>query len=204
MIKDWKNKDYETYIKFLWKKHGKVEGDYFTNEEKLTKNTKIPRGKDGLYIHHIDEDKAIMLSTPAYIKKFGYPFDFQKAERLVYCDLMEHMVLHMMIVKKDIETKGKNRFHKQFLVGSGGIFNFMLPELLDIYSGIEYKQPWKQEVIKQVIDKKDELIEVIKQLKKLGYNDEFIFRNKSFMPNIKIWPRDNNDKLVEELKEITA
>ncbi|WP_051437270.1 hypothetical protein [Williamsoniiplasma lucivorax] len=70
-------------------------GNYFLDQEWTKKNTKITRGKDGLNIHHLDEDKAIMLSTSAFAQE--NPYDWQKAERLVYCNLLEHLVLHIKI-----------------------------------------------------------------------------------------------------------
>lgn len=36
-------------------------------------------------------------------------------------------------------------------VGVGGIYNFLVPELNDIYSGIKYKQPWKQKVVENIL-----------------------------------------------------
>ncbi|WP_234013784.1 hypothetical protein [Mesoplasma florum] len=87
--------NYDECVDFLLKKYGFVPGDYFLDLECTKKNTKITRGKEGLYIHHIDEDKAILLSTPAWARKNS--FEYQKAHRLVYCNLLEHLVLHIKI-----------------------------------------------------------------------------------------------------------
>ena len=51
--------------------YGKAKGDYFLTETCASKNKKITRTSEGLYCHHIDEDKAIMLSTDKFaIKKY--------------------------------------------------------------------------------------------------------------------------------------
>ena len=132
-IKELLNMNYYDCCNFLKDKYGYVKKNYFTNEtcKYVTQSNK--RGKEGLYIHHIDEDKAIMLSTKEYALK--NPFSYQLDDRLVYCNLLEHLVLHIKI----IEYPHPNR-NKDELVGVGGIFNFMVPELNDIYSGIIYKQ----------------------------------------------------------------
>ncbi|WP_375317597.1 hypothetical protein [Spiroplasma endosymbiont of Virgichneumon dumeticola] len=123
----------------------------------MTKKTQgITRGKEGLYIHHIDEDKAILLSTPEWARIS--PFDYQKADRLVYCNLLEHLVLHIKIFEYPHPNK-----NPMMAVGVGGIYGFIVPELNDIYSGIQYKQPWKQQVIKNIISLKNEYFKCIKK-----------------------------------------
>jgi hypothetical protein len=125
---------YQDVIKNLKEKYGVVPKNYFTDETCTKKTQGISRGKEGLYIHHVDEDKAILLSKLEFARK--NPFDFQKADRLVYCNLLEHLVLHIKIV--EYSNNNKNRFEE---VGAGGIYAFIVPELNDIYSGIKYKQP---------------------------------------------------------------
>ncbi len=47
---------------------------------------------DGLLCHHIDENKAELLSTPEFASL--HPITYQSADRLVYCDYIEHFLLH--------------------------------------------------------------------------------------------------------------
>lgn len=140
--------DYEECCKFLKKKYGKIKEPYFLNEKCISTNPRIKRAIEGLYIHHIDEDKAIMLSEKEAAK--NNPWAYQQGDRLVYCNLLEHLVLHIKIMEYP------NPDRPGTIVGEGGVFDFIIPELNDIYSGIQYEQPWKQAVIKQVIDKLDD------------------------------------------------
>lgn len=88
-----KNYDYSTYCKYLLEKYGAVGGDYFTPT--FSQNMAIKRADEGLYIHHIDEDKVANLSDYDVAK--ANSFDYQRAERLVYADLFEHILLHILI-----------------------------------------------------------------------------------------------------------
>ena len=53
------NYKYADYCQYLPTKHGFVGGDYFTLG--FSQNMAIKRTSEGLYIHHIDEDKVANL-----------------------------------------------------------------------------------------------------------------------------------------------
>ncbi|USS92963.1 hypothetical protein M8332_04980 [Fructilactobacillus ixorae] len=122
--------DYQSAVKSLLNKYGKSTKDYYSekmyvdflkeNRKTLIKTKEISRTDEGLYIHHIDEDKYIQLSTPKIIKSFGYPFTVQKADRLVYCNLIEHSILHTLISR---EADG--------LQGRGGYWAFIRPTIIE-------------------------------------------------------------------------
>lgn len=101
---------YDEYVKYLLHKYGKSKYDYFCDEGCKIRDKRGIRTCDGLFQHHIDEDKAILLSTTEYAlqQSFGY----QKADRLVYCNLLEHLLLHIKIVEE--------KFSENNLVGMGG------------------------------------------------------------------------------------
>ena len=88
-----KNYDYSTYCNHLLEKYGAVDGDYFTPT--FSQNMSIKRTEEGLYIHHIDEDKIANLSDYDVAKVNS--FEHQRAGRLVYADLFEHILLHILI-----------------------------------------------------------------------------------------------------------
>lgn len=88
-----KNYDHSTYCNHLLEKYGVVGGDYFTST--FSQNMTIKRADEGLYIHHIDEDKVANLSN--YEVARANSFDYQKADHLVYADLFEHILLHILI-----------------------------------------------------------------------------------------------------------
>lgn len=81
------SKDYDECCVYLLNKYGEATDDYFSElsykrfkngENKAPTKRKITRTNEGLYVHHIDEDKQIMIANPHAIKKFDIPFTFQK------------------------------------------------------------------------------------------------------------------------------
>lgn len=85
---------YDDQITYLLGKYGRAKNDYFDSESCQRKN-KISRTSEGLYCHHIREDVAYNLSDPRDACR--NPFEYQKAENLVYCNILEHLSLHIKI-----------------------------------------------------------------------------------------------------------
>jgi hypothetical protein len=90
--------NYDQYVSYLLKKYGPAQYDYFCNESCKTKNSKVSRTKEDLFCHHIDENKEVLLSTPEIAKL--HAFKYQKKDRLVYCNILEHLLLHIKIVQE--------------------------------------------------------------------------------------------------------
>lgn len=190
------NKTYDEVVQYLLEKYGPIKEDYFLDETYKEPNRSIKKGNEGLFIHHIDEDKGIMLSNPEIIKYFDFPFEWQKAERLVYCDLLEHLLLHVKIQEYPNINK-----HPNCDVGIGGTLNFIIPELNDIYSGIKYKSFWKKRVIENVINRKEDYFLILNKLKELGVTFEEFSSVKSLPQNKFIWDSENNEKLLKEIEK---
>lgn len=95
---------YEQYVSYLLIKYGSAKYDYFCNESCRSKNSKISRSKEGLFCHHIAENKEILLSTPDIART--HPFDYQKSHNLVYANYLEHLLLHIKIVEEDKSHSG--------------------------------------------------------------------------------------------------
>lgn len=110
--------NYSAYCDYLLEKYGKVDGDYFSSN--FTPNMSIKRSEEGLQIHHIREDVATNLSNVEFAKEQS--FDFQRAENLVYANLIEHLFLHILIGE---QNKG---------FGYGGA-QIIIAKLNDIYNG---------------------------------------------------------------------
>ena len=87
---------YEELVEYLLKKYGPATCDYYLNDVDYNIDHRISRLNEGIYCHHIDEDKANLLSEPRAAAKA--PYEWQKKERLVYCNLLEHLILHLKIV----------------------------------------------------------------------------------------------------------
>lgn len=95
--------NYETLVGYLKAKYGVAQCDYFTNATCNTKSKRITRTKEGLFCHHIDEDKGCNLGDSNFARE--QPYEYQKAERLVYCNYLEHLLLHIRI--------GKDKYWKE-------------------------------------------------------------------------------------------
>ena len=89
-----KNLTYLEYCDYLQQKYGIGLSDYMTKS--WNKNSKVTRTKDGLLAHHKYEDHAIMLSTKEFAMQ--NPFEWQLAKNIVYCDYLEHLFLHILIL----------------------------------------------------------------------------------------------------------
>lgn len=146
--------NYDELVQFLLKKYGPAKYDYFMNELCTTKNKKVSRTSEGLYCHHIDEDKEIMLSNDTLAKRC--PFAYQKADRLVYCNILEHFLLHILIYEK---TKNSDPG-----LGIGGAVAFICHQLNDLYGGYEYKKEWMIRCMSLVKDDYDSYIVMLRRL----------------------------------------
>ena len=145
---------YDELVSFLLKEHGPAKYDYFTNELCNSKNKKVSRTSEGLYCHHIDEDKEIKLSDDKLARQ--YPFAYQKADRLVYCNILEHFLLHILIYEK---TKNSNTG-----LGINGAIAFMCPQLNDLYGGYEFKKEWIIRCMSWVKNDYDSYIVMLRRL----------------------------------------
>lgn len=152
------NSSYADNVKYLLKKYGAAKHDYFKDTDCKQKNPLVSRTAEGLYCHHIDEDKAIMLSNDKFAAV--NPFDYQKKNRLVYCNLLEHLLLHVKIAE---EPRDENANENE-LPGIGGAVNFICKDLNDIYAGKEFADEWRKKVADAVKDNFDDYIAILKHL----------------------------------------
>lgn len=138
---------YNDAILYLKEKYGTPSFDYFTEksytrfmagEIKTPAKNKITRTSEGLYCHHIKEDTWIQLSSPEKLKMFNVPFDAHKKDNLVYANLIEHAILHVLIAKEH-PTPENN-----MILGIGGYQNFLRPQILLWFtSEMKPKMPWQ-------------------------------------------------------------
>lgn len=94
------NSDYEECIEYLLDKYGFVPGNYFyiLGNNLISVNNDFKKANQGLYVHHIDENENGFLSNNQAI--IHHP-QYQPFDKLVYCNLLERLVLHIKIFKKN-------------------------------------------------------------------------------------------------------
>lgn len=154
------NSSYADNVKYLLKKYGAAKHDYFKDTGCKQKNPLVSRTAEGLYCHHIDEDKAIMLCNDKFAA--ANPFDYQKKNRLVYCNLLEHILLHVKIAENPNPDANEDE-----LPGIGGAINFICKDLNDIYAGKQFADEWRQKVADVVKDDFDDYIAILRHLWKI-------------------------------------
>jgi len=107
-----------------------------------------------------------MIASPNFIRSRDIPFDYQRKDRLVYCNLIEHGILHLLIAS---ETYGRE---SEFgcLPGVGGYVNFIRPNLIQwLIDGVEPKLSWQKACRDAVLMNKHAARKLIKQM------DRFLF-----------------------------
>lgn len=71
---------YEELQYYLIQKYGAAKYDYFADTECTRKPIKVSRTREGLYCHHMDEDKGGNLGNPLQAKI--QPFERQKKREI--------------------------------------------------------------------------------------------------------------------------
>jgi hypothetical protein len=155
-IKKELNMTYGELVQYLLEKYGPAKYDYFCNESCKSKNPKVSRTNDGLFCHHIDEDKAIMLCNDKFA--LNNPWKYQKADRLVYCNVLEHLILHIKIV----EEPRREDANDNEVQGIGGAICFLLPQINDYYNGYKFQKEYLIKIYSLVEDNFDDYIYILK------------------------------------------
>lgn len=143
---------YSELVKHLLSKYGPAQYNYFRNESCKSKNPKVSRTSEGLICHHIDENKAILLSNDKCA--VNNPFEYQKADRLVYCNVLEHLILHIKIVE-ECESPLE-------LQGVGGAVSFICPQINDYFNGYHFKQEYLIASYDLIKDNFEDYISILK------------------------------------------
>ena len=191
-----KDMTYKQYCDYLQKKYGIGLADYMTKSYNI--NPKCKRTKEGLIAHHKTEDKMVMLSNKVYAQMC--PFEWQQKENIVYCDYLEHLLLHVLICKYPSSDKILDAD-----VGIGGVVTFLVPELNDLYSGWETKQEWRKTCHNKVINDKDVYMEIIRMFLvyiqgRSHFNDTVLY--SSFNESFGKWNREKNKSIYKEFNNI--
>ena len=180
------------YCGHLQQKYGVGRSAYMTAS--WNKSKKCTRTNEGLFTHHIFEDHAIMLSSKEWAMR--KPYEWQLAENLVYCDYLEHLLLHILICEYPAEDA--NLFED---VGVGGVVNFLVPQLNDLYSGWQPQNDYIKDCFALVREDKPLYLELLKRFKA---TDAYARCGesclcKSFNAQYGQWSEEENKALYAEL-----
>ncbi len=159
------NMSYKELVSLFLEKYGAAKYDYFVNENCKTKNSAVSRTKEGLFCHHIDEDKAILLSNDKFAA--NNPFSYQKADRLVYCNILEHLLLHIKIAE---EPRNENA-NKNEITGIGGAINFICKQINDYYDGHVYTVEYMAKAMEVIKNDYNSYIKILNYFWKIINNN---------------------------------
>ena len=166
---------YDELVVYLRQKYGPAEFDYFCGESCKTKNKKISRTDDGLVCHHVYEIVTGLLSNPGVASM--NPYDWQKKENLVYCDFIEHLLLHAKI-EAPSECSPLSYFKpSEHMLGAWTICG----DINEMFSGVPKILPyWKEKCQKRIKDDFQHFAFILRimlenyRLKYLKFQDEDI------------------------------
>lgn len=184
---------YLEYCDYLQDKYGIGLADYMTKSYNPIQKCK--RTKEGLVAHHKKEDTMIMLSD----KRIAVmcPFEWQLKENIVYCDYLEHLLLHVLICKYPADNKPKI-----IAAGIGGVVNFIAPELNDLYSGWVTTQAWRKNCHDKVSADKKVYLAILKQfidIEESNPNFKVDILCKSYNEDFGLWKSSKNKKIYNEI-----
>ncbi len=186
---------YREYCDYLQAKYGIGRSDYMTKS--WNKNGKVSRSKEGLVVHHKFEERVLTLYRKG--NAINYPFEWQLAKNIVYCDYLEHLFLHILICEDQAKDKNPDE-----VVGIGGVINFIVPELNDVYSGWETSQDWKKKAYSLILDDKDVYMRLLKRFKANCrypvYAEKYLYC--SYHAKYKTWSTAQNKNLFDEIKNL--
>ncbi|MDE0583247.1 hypothetical protein ON064_09380 [Planococcus sp. A6] len=156
-------KTYDEAVAFLLQKYGSAQDDYFREkayqrfmdgEIKSIRKGEHSRTNEGLFCHHIDENKNLNLSNLSFIKVNKIPFESQKKDKLVYCDLIEHAILHALIA---YETSQK--------LGFPGYMFYLIPKIEEWYlDSIIPTSTWEKNCYNKSFLTPEETVNIIKKM----------------------------------------
>ena len=173
-----KDLSYNSYCEYLLTKYGPVPYEYG--------NKKNRPGKEGLFIHHMDEDKVSSLCSKE--NQDIYPH-FQESDRLVYANYLEHALLHILIGE---ETAGNRN------LGLHGANLFIIPGLRSCFDNGKINNPkWPSIYYDLVKDNKDVFELLFDRYNKTVEDcDLVIDHNKTLYLQVERCLQDNNKALV--------
>ena len=184
---------YRGYCSFL-------QGKYRISNTKIPthtwSNTQSPCTQNGLVSHHIHEDYTLKVAQSS-----NTPYAWQPFSDIVYCDCLEHLLLHVMICEAPAAGKAP-----LIPTGIDEIIGVIVPELNDLYSGWRSDIPSKQACYDLILGDKDVYLTILKRFKAncsnyRGYTPNCLYR--SLGASFGLWSIENNMELFLQIKALS-
>lgn len=150
---------YYDLVDYLINKYGSAKYDYFYTSECSTKCKKVSRTSEGLICHHIREDVGVNLGE----SPLGKPFEWQKKENLVYCNHIEHLILHIKIAVLRQKTRLRQPYDVQDFFTSGGIFQ-ITNTINDLFAFDGTKVKWSIRCYQEIKENYTDYIRILRAI----------------------------------------
>lgn len=149
---------YQSLCDYLLQKYGCAKGNYFHTENCKSKRKDISRTSDGLICHHIREDRGSNLSNTESART--QPFEWQEKENLVFCNLIEHLILHEKIFVMRNKTYMKNPSDINSVFSTEGIF-MICNDIVDLFSNNGSTIKWRQRCFEEISDNYFDFLDIL-------------------------------------------
>lgn len=152
---------YSSLCDYLIYKYGAAQYDYFCNPTCRSKQPKVKRTNEGLICHHIREDMGANLSNKD--TALLQPYNWQKKEVLLYCNELEHLVLHYKIAVMRQKTRLLEPAAIYSFFSHSGIY-MICHGINDCFMQNGTDVPWKQRCFEKYSENYSVYIALLKAL----------------------------------------
>lgn len=111
---------YQDLVDYLKEKYGPARYNYFYKDNCRSRRPEVSRTTEGLICHHIREDMGGNLSNKS--QAIIQPYEWQLKQNLVYCNLLEHLLLHFKIAVLRQKAKLKQPYDILQFFTTDGIY----------------------------------------------------------------------------------
>ena len=156
---------YRELVSHLLNKYGAAKYSYFYTSSFKKKHAKVTRTKEGLVCHHIHEDEQMNLGNPKIASH--HPFEWQMADSLVYCNYLEHFLLHLAIwnEKKPLRRDApiSNAYRLSYGLPMGGI-DYIRESCNTFYHYNHANLAWQDRCFQEIKDNKEDYIRLLARI----------------------------------------
>lgn len=111
---------YQDLVDYLKEKYGPARYNYFYKDNCRSRRPEVSRTTEELICHHIREDMGGNLSNKS--QAIIQPYEWQLKQNLVYCNLLEHLLLHFKIAVLRQKAKLKQPYDILQFFTTDGIY----------------------------------------------------------------------------------